>query len=120
MVWTSGEDGRIGIQVLYSGVLWPHTAWVTRLHHRWGAIEAEIFIFKFLPWPGFQPQTSQSNGRERYHSTMTHTQNEGIARGWQKIIPQRGTNNIERPRLDHICPSPENKEVPSIQREKRT
>src|SRR6218665_3592215 len=33
---------RIGIQVLYSGVLWPCPAWVTRLHHRWGANEAEI------------------------------------------------------------------------------
>jgi len=40
---------------------------VTRLHHRWGASEAEIFVFKFLPWPGFEPRTSQSN--ERYHST---------------------------------------------------
>ena len=27
---------RIGIQVLYSGVLWPHPARATRLHHRWG------------------------------------------------------------------------------------
>ena len=26
--------------------------------------------FKSLPWPGFETQTSQSNGRERYHSTM--------------------------------------------------
>ena len=23
--------------------------------------------FKFLPWPEFEPQTSQSKGRERYH-----------------------------------------------------
>ena len=23
--------------------------------------------FKFLLWPGFEPRTSQSNGRERYH-----------------------------------------------------
>ena len=23
--------------------------------------------FKFLPWPGLEPRTSQSNGRERYH-----------------------------------------------------
>ena len=30
------------MQVLYSGVLWPHRARVTRLHHRWGANEAEI------------------------------------------------------------------------------
>ena len=29
-------------QVLYSGVLWPHPARVTRLHHRWGANEAGI------------------------------------------------------------------------------
>jgi len=42
---------------------------VTRLHHRWGAPEADIFVFKFLPWPGFEPQTSQSNGREHYYST---------------------------------------------------
>src|SRR6218665_162297 len=42
---------------------------MTRLHHRWGAPEAEIFVFKFLPWPGFEPRTSQSNGRERNHST---------------------------------------------------
>ena len=25
--------------------------------------------FKFLPWPGFEPQTSQSNGGERHHWT---------------------------------------------------
>jgi len=25
---------------------------VTHLHHHWGAPEAEIFVFKFLPWPG--------------------------------------------------------------------
>src|SRR6218665_2529314 len=23
--------------------------------------------FKFLPWPGFEPRTSQSNGRKPYH-----------------------------------------------------
>src|SRR6218665_2692229 len=63
---------RIGIQVLYSGVLWPHPARVTCFHPHLGAIEAEIFVFKFLPWPGFEPRTSQSNGRERYHSTTTH------------------------------------------------
>ena len=28
----------------------------------------------FLPWPGFEPRTSQSNGRERYHSITTHPQ----------------------------------------------
>jgi len=38
---------------------------VTCLYHRWGAPEAEIFFFKFLLWPGFEPRTSQSNGRER-------------------------------------------------------
>ena len=64
--------GKIGIQVLYSGVVWLHPARVTRLHHCWGANEAESFVFKFLPWPGFDPRTSQSNGRERYHSTTTH------------------------------------------------
>src|SRR6218665_267725 len=62
----------IGIQVLCSGVLWPHPAWVTRLHHLWGAIETEIFVFKFLHWPGFESWTSQSNGHECYHSTITH------------------------------------------------
>ena len=38
-----GQD-RIGTEVLYtcSGVLWPHPARVTRLHHRWGTNEAEI------------------------------------------------------------------------------
>ena len=48
--------------------------WVTRLHHRWGAPEAEIFVFKCLPWPGFEPWTSQSNGRERDHSTTAPPQ----------------------------------------------
>src|SRR6218665_3429200 len=57
------------MQILYSGLLWPHPARATHLHHRWGAPEAEIFVFKFLPWPGFEPRTSQSNDRERYHST---------------------------------------------------
>jgi len=28
--------------------------------------------FKFLPWPGFESRTSQSNGRKRYHSIMVH------------------------------------------------
>ena len=68
---------RIGIQVLYSGILWPHPARVTRIHQRWGAVEAQIFVFKFLPRPVFEPRTLQSNGRERYHSTtahQTHTQ----------------------------------------------
>jgi len=42
---------RIGIQVLYSGVLWLHPAWVTRLHHRWGVNEAEIlFQISALAW----------------------------------------------------------------------
>ena len=63
---------RMGIQVLYSCVLWPNPARVTCLHHRWGAIEAEIFVLKFLPWPGFEPRTSQSNGCECYHSTTTY------------------------------------------------
>src|SRR6218665_3665777 len=30
--------------------------------------------FKCLPWPGFEPRTSQSNGSERYHSTTAHPQ----------------------------------------------
>ena len=29
--------------------------------------------FKFLLWPGFEPRTSQYNGRERYHLTTAHT-----------------------------------------------
>src|SRR6218665_133474 len=37
---------------------------------------------------------------------------------WQKMIPQGGTDNSERPRLNHSCPRPGNKEVPSIQRAK--
>ena len=41
-----------------------------------GAPEAEIFVFKFLPWPGFEPRTSQSNGRKRYHSTTAPPQGE--------------------------------------------
>src|SRR6218665_1255187 len=49
----------------------PCPARVTRLHHRWGVPEAEIFVFKFLPWPG---RTSKSNGRELYHSTTTPPQ----------------------------------------------
>jgi len=54
----------------YSGFIerrlnWTHPARVTRLHHRWGTPEAEIFVSKFLPWPGFELRTSQSNGRER-------------------------------------------------------
>ena len=38
----------MGIQALYSGVLKPHPARVTRLHHRWGAIKEEIFVSKYL------------------------------------------------------------------------
>ena len=45
---------NVGFQVLYSGFLWPHPARVTRLHHRRGAIEAEIFIFKVCPGPGLK------------------------------------------------------------------
>src|SRR6218665_243316 len=64
-----------GIQVLYRGVLiGAHPARVTHLHHCWGAPEAEIFVFKFLPWPRFEPRTAQSNGRERYHSTTAPPQ----------------------------------------------
>ena len=33
---------RIGILVLYSGILWPHPALVTCLHHRWGVNQEEI------------------------------------------------------------------------------
>ena len=32
------------MQVLCSGVLWPHPALMTRLHHGWGANEAEILF----------------------------------------------------------------------------
>jgi len=28
--------------------------------------------FKFLPWPGFEPRTLQSDGHERYNHTMAH------------------------------------------------
>ena len=28
--------------------------------------------FKFLPWPGFEPQTLLADGRERYHLTTAH------------------------------------------------
>src|SRR6218665_1356774 len=60
----------IGIQVLYSGVLIGLTLHgCTPSLYRWGAPEAEIFVFKFLLWPGFESRTLQSNGRERYHST---------------------------------------------------
>ena len=45
---------------------------MTRLHHRWGAPEAEIFVLKFLPWPGLEPRTSQSNGRERKRKLQRH------------------------------------------------
>src|SRR6218665_2365137 len=66
----------IGNQVLYSGVFlnWPHPERVTRLRHRWGAPEAEIFVFKFLLWPGFEPRTSQSKGHERNHSNTATPQ----------------------------------------------
>ena len=37
-------------------------------------VPAEIFVFKFLPWPGFEPRTSQSN--KRNHSTMATPQGE--------------------------------------------
>jgi len=30
------------MSVLHSGALWPHPSRATRLHHRWGANEAEI------------------------------------------------------------------------------
>jgi len=39
---------------------------------------------------------------------------DGIARGRQKTNTQRGNNNSERPRLNHSCSSPGNKEVLSI------
>ena len=64
------KQDRIGNQVLYRGILIGLTL------HGWhafttagGASEVEIFVFKCLPWPGFETRTSQSNGRERYHST---------------------------------------------------
>src|SRR6218665_1753791 len=47
---------------------------MTRLHHRWGVPEAEIFVLKFLPWPRFEPRTSQSNGRERCQSNTAQLQ----------------------------------------------
>ena len=46
---------------------------VTRLHHYWGANEAEISFQMSALATGFEPRTSQSNGRERYHSTTAHT-----------------------------------------------
>src|SRR6218665_2087504 len=63
------QQGYICIFANKTILIEPHPARVTRLHHRWGAPEAEIFFFKFLPWPRFKPRTLQSNGRERYHWT---------------------------------------------------
>jgi len=54
---------------------------VTRYHHCWGAPEAEMFIFKFLPWPGFEPLTSQFNGRERNQCRLNAWANWAVARG---------------------------------------
>ena len=67
---------NVADQDRYSGFIqrrlnWPHPARVTCLHHRWGAPEAEIFVFKFLPWAGFETQTSQSNGRELIAMTIS-------------------------------------------------
>src|SRR6218665_4012691 len=42
--------------------------------------------FKFLPWPGFEPHTSESNGRERHHSTTNnggrHTRRDKSCEQW--------------------------------------
>src|SRR6218665_1387486 len=69
----------IGNQVLYSSVLISLT-----LHAR-GEPEADIFVFKFLPWPGFEPRTSQSNGRERNHSTTATPPHSGYSN--RSLIP---------------------------------
>jgi len=45
---------------------------------------------------------------------------EGVARGQRKMVPQGGTHDGERPRLNHNFHGPVYKEVPSIQRAKRT
>src|SRR6218665_1729376 len=47
---------RIGIQVLYVSVLWPHPAGVTHLHQRWGANEAEI-SFQISALAGVRPRS---------------------------------------------------------------
>ena len=39
-----------------------------------GARMKQKSCFKFLLWLGFEPRTSQSKGRERYHSTTAHPQ----------------------------------------------
>ena len=67
---------------------------MTRLHHRWGAPEAEIFVFKFLPWPGLEPRTSQPNGRERYHSTTAPLR---IRRLTHIQFPKSVSDRIEDP-----------------------
>ena len=41
---TKSNIGYDRYSVLYSGVLLPHPARVTRLHHGWGANEAEILF----------------------------------------------------------------------------
>ena len=37
--------------------------------------------FKFLPWPGFEPRTSQSNGHKGHHSTTAHPRAEVVLCG---------------------------------------
>jgi len=63
------NNNRIGIQVLYSGVLWPNPAWVTCLHHHWGANEAEI-LFQISALA--RVWTPQPNGCKRHRLTMAH------------------------------------------------
>ena len=87
----------IGIQVLYSGVLWLHPARVTCLHHHWGANEPEISFSN--PWPGFEPRTSQSDGRKRLHLTTVHPRyvktvdNASFGMScslvWKQVLPER-------------------------------
>src|SRR6218665_2217263 len=37
----------------------------------YGASTKQKSCFKFLPWPGFEPRTLQSNGHERYRPTVS-------------------------------------------------
>src|SRR6218665_855117 len=67
-----------------------------RLHHRWGASEAEMFVFKFLPWPGFEPRTSQSNGRERYHSTTAPSLSNALPSPWNALPFSLRITNLSR------------------------
>jgi len=70
---------RIGVQVLYSGVLWPHPEWVTRLHHRSGANEAEI-SFQMSALAGlWTPDLVVYNGPERHHHRLRRIPSPGCS-----------------------------------------